>query len=164
MLFKRSVLNVSEPSVSIKVQPANGITVDQAADQFLAVYTFPESGLVLESLTIGGEAAIMLDKLPGQSINRQVFVLHNDTLYQLSFMPMDENPPEVYAQAEALYDTVTQSFNFRPDSNACPDCPVPDEDPGSAMISGWVWNDQCDSGKDGQPAPATTPPGCVKEV
>ena len=38
------------------------------------------------------------------------------------------------------------------------------EDPGSAMISGWVWHDQCDSGKDGRPAPAATPPGCVEEV
>jgi len=37
------------------------------------------------------------------------------------------------------------------------------EDPGSAMISGWVWHDQCDSGKDGQPTPVMTPLGCVKE-
>jgi hypothetical protein len=37
------------------------------------------------------------------------------------------------------------------------------EDPGAASISGWIWHDQCNSGKDGQPAPVTTPPGCVKE-
>jgi hypothetical protein len=30
------------------------------------------------------------------------------------------------------------------------------------MINGWVWNDQCDSGKDGYPAPATIPAGCLK--
>jgi hypothetical protein len=138
MLVKRSVLNVSDPSVSIKVHPADGITVDQAADGFLAAYTFPESGLVRESLMIDGEAAIMLDKLPGPSINRQVFVLYRDHLYHLSFMPMDESQPEVYAQAEALYDTVIQSFNFRPETNACPDCPTPEDDPGPAMISGWV--------------------------
>ena len=33
-----------------------------------------------------------------------------------------------------------------------------------AQITGWVWHDLCESGKDGQPAPATIPPGCVKEV
>jgi hypothetical protein len=33
----------------------------------------------------------------------------------------------------------------------------------TAMISGWVWHDLCDSGKDGEPAPATTPKGCVQE-
>ena len=165
VLVKRSMLNVSEPNVRIMVQPAGGMTVDEAADSFLAVYTLPEGDLVRESLTIDGEEAIMLDKLPGQEINRQVFVLHNDYLYQLSFLPMDENQPEMYAQAEALYFTVVNSFNFRPDSNACPDCPAPEEDPqAGGMISGWVWHDQCDSGKDGQPAPVTTPPGCVKKV
>jgi len=162
-LVKHSVLNVSEPSVSIMVHPADGLTVDQAVDQFLAVYTFPESGLVRESLTIDGEAAVMLDGMPGQEINRQVFVIHNDYLDHLTFMPMDKNQSEVYAQSETLYRTVVQSFNFRPESNACPDCPVPEETPPSGMISGWVWHDLCELGKDGQPAPVTTPPGCVQE-
>jgi hypothetical protein len=36
-------------------------------------------------------------------------------------------------------------------------------DPQTAMISGWVWHDLCESGKDGEPAPATTPEGCVQE-
>jgi len=35
------------------------------------------------------------------------------------------------------------------------------EDPGSAMISGWVWHDLCDSGKDGQTPPLSTMVGCV---
>jgi len=39
-----------------------------------------------------------------------------------------------------------------------------EEVPLGAMISGWVWHDQCDSGKDGQPTPVTTPAGCVNEV
>lgn len=134
-LFKRSVLNVSEPSVSIKVQPGNGTTVDQAADGFLAAYTLLESEVVRVSLTIDGEEAVMLDRLPGQAINRQVFVLHDGYLYQLTFLPMDESQPEVYAQAEALFDTVVGSFNFHPESNACPDCP-PEEDPQSASIPG----------------------------
>ncbi|HZD57584.1 MAG TPA: hypothetical protein VE136_12705 [Anaerolineales bacterium] len=74
------------------------------------------------------------------------------------------------SEAEALYDTVIQSFNFHPEANACPDC-LPSagvegaqtqEDPHSAMISGWVWHDLCESGMDGQPQPITTPPDCVK--
>jgi hypothetical protein len=36
-------------------------------------------------------------------------------------------------------------------------------DPHTAMISGWVWHDLCESGKDGEPAPASTPAGCVKD-
>ena len=31
-------------------------------------------------------------------------------------------------------------------------------------ISGWVWHDQCETGLDGQPAPTSTPPGCIEQV
>jgi hypothetical protein len=118
---------------------------------------------IRESLTIDGEAAIMLDGLSGQDPNRQVVVLHNGRLYNLYFLQMNKNQPELYAQAETLYNTVIESFNFRPDTNMCLDCPAPEEDPQTAMISGWVWHDRCDSGKDGQPAPVFTLEGCVKE-
>jgi hypothetical protein len=33
----------------------------------------------------------------------------------------------------------------------------------TAMISGWLWHDLCESGKDGESAPTTTPEGCVQE-
>lgn len=125
MLIQRSMLNVSEPRASIKVLPAGGMAADQAADSFLAVYSLPVGELIRETLTIDDEEAIMLDKLPGQEINRQVFVVHNDTLYQLSFMPVNESRPGLYAQMETLYNTVITSFNFHPESNACPDCPMP---------------------------------------
>jgi hypothetical protein len=114
-------------------------------------------------LTIDGEAAIMLDGLSGQDPNRQVVVLHKDYLYRLFFIQFNKDQPEAYAKAETLYTTVIQSFNFRPESNACPGCPAPEEDSQTAMISGWVWHDLCESGKDGETAPATTPEDCVQE-
>jgi hypothetical protein len=162
-LFKNSVLNVSEPSVSIEIQPAGGMTLEQAADQIAQDYAIPGMDPIRVSLTIDGEAAIMLDGLSGQDPNRQVVVLHKDYLYRLFFIQFNKDQPEAYAKAETLYTTVIQSFNFRPDSNACPGCPAPEEDPQTAMISGWVWHDLCESGKDGEPAPATTPEGCVQE-
>jgi len=168
MLVKRFVLNTSEPSVSITVQPAGALTLEGAADQIAGVYAIPGVEVIYQPLTIGGEAAIMLDGLSGQDPNRQVVVLRNGRLYNLYFLQMNKNQPELYAQAETLYNTVTQSFNFRPDTNMCLDCPASSdtiqEVPPGAMISGWIWHDQCESGKDGQPAPATTPLGCVNEV
>ena len=168
MLFKRSVLNTNEPSVSIKVQPAGGVPLEQAADQIAQVYAIPGTAPIRESLTIDGEAAIMLGGLSGQDPNRQVVVEHNGQLYHLFFIEFGKSDPEVYSQFETLYNTVIQSFNFSPDSNACPDCQSSSdtiqEVPPGAMISGWVWHDQCESGKDGQPAPVTTPAGCVNEV
>jgi len=34
----------------------------------------------------------------------------------------------------------------------------------TAMVSGWVWHDLCDSGKDGEPPPNSTPDGCVEDA
>ena len=129
ILVKRFVLNTSEPSVSIKVQPTGGLTVKQAADQIAEVYAIPGIEPVRESLIIDGETAIMLDVLSGQDPNRQVVILHNGYLYHFYFIRINKNQPEVYAQSEMLYRTVIQSFNFRLDSNACPGCPAPEENP-----------------------------------
>lgn len=169
-LVKRSVLNPEDPKLIINVEPADGRTVEQVADQLVADYSVPGLEVKRVPLEIDQEQAIRLDGLTGESLNRQVVVLHNDRLYHMTIMPMDGSP-DVQAKAEALFTMVIQSFNFRPETNLCSDCPPPSEtpedqtqgEPASAMISGWVWNDLCDSGKDGEPAPATTPAGCVKE-
>ncbi|PWB51586.1 MAG: hypothetical protein C3F13_14215 [Anaerolineales bacterium] len=128
MLMKRSVLNSLDPSLFIHVEPSNGRTVEQAADQLIADYSVPSLEVKRASLEIDQEQAIMLDGLTGQDINRQVVVLHNDRLYHLTIMPM-EGSPDVHTQAEALYNTLIQSFNFRPETNLCPDCPPPTERP-----------------------------------
>jgi hypothetical protein len=172
MFFKNSILNTSEPNFHIDVQPAGGMTIEQAADKILEVYAIPGIEHPRLEITIGGEKAIMLDGLSGQDPNRQVVVIHEDTLYTLYFMQMDKSQPELVAQAEELYNTVIQSFNFRPEANACPDClPSNDvevgqtqEDPQTAIISGWVWHDLCDSGQDGEPAKTNTPEGCVEDI
>jgi hypothetical protein len=171
MLFKRSVLNANEPRVSIKVQPSDDLTLEQAADQIAEVYAVPGTEPVRETLTMDGEEAILLAGLSGQDPNRQVVVQHNDQLYYLFFIEFNKSNPE-YAQFETLYNTVIQSFNFSPNSNPCPGCPPESdteadqtqEDPGSGMISGWVWHDLCDSGQDGEPAITRTPEGCVEDV
>jgi hypothetical protein len=171
MLFRRSVLNMREPSVGIMVHPAGEATLEQAADQIAQVYAIPGVEPVRESLTIDGEAAILLAGLSGQDPNRQVVVRHKDQLYHLFFIEFNKSDPE-YRRFETLYNTVIQSFNFNPESNACPDCPLDSDtdadqtqvDPGSAGISGWVWHDLCDSGKDGEPAKTKTPKGCMEDV
>jgi hypothetical protein len=132
MFFKSSILNVSEPNLRIDVQPAGGMTVDQAADKIVEDYAVPGVEVPKVEMSIGGEKAIMLDGLSGQDPNRQVVVLHKDSLYNLFFIQMDKDQPEYVAQAEALYDTVVASFNFRPETNFWIDCqPLPDsvEDP-----------------------------------
>jgi hypothetical protein len=127
MFFKSSILNVSEPNLRIDVLPAGGMTVDQAADKIVEDYAVPGEEVPKVELSLGGEKAIMLDGLSGQDPNRQVVVLHKDSLYTLFFIQMDKDQPEQVALAEALYDTVVASFNFRPETNFWIDCqPLPD--------------------------------------
>jgi len=171
MLIKGSMVNVEEPSAHIEVKPAEGVTLAQAADQIAADYAIPGMDVKRTELTIGGEPAIMLDGLSGQDPNRQVVVIHGANLYHFYFMPMVEKQSDMYKKAEALYKTVVGSFTFRTETNVCPDCQEEtqpsseqsNEDPKTAMISGWIWHDTCASGKDGEPQPASTPQGCVKE-
>jgi hypothetical protein len=122
MLVKGSVLNAEDPNVFINVEPANGITVEQASDQLVADYSVPGLEVKRTPLEIDQEQAIVLDGLTGQDPNRQVVVIHNDRLYHMTFTLM-ENSPDVRAQAEALFNTVIQSFSFRTETNLCADCP-----------------------------------------
>ncbi len=128
MLVKRSILNPEDPMLMLVVDPANGRTVEQVADQIVADYSVPGLEVKRVALEIDQEQAIMVDGLTGQSINRQVVVVHNDRVYHMTIMPM-EGSPDVNAQAKALYNMVIQSFNFRPETNLCQDCPPASETP-----------------------------------
>ncbi len=52
--------------------------------------------------------------------------------------------------------TITNSSSQQPTS-------VIESEAATGSINGWVWHDQCISGLDGQPAPTSTPPGCIEE-
>ncbi len=130
MLVKGSILNSEHPSLIINVEPADGKTVEQAADQLVADYGVPGLEVKRVPLVIDQEQAIMLDGLTGQDVNRQVVVLHNDRLYHMTITPMEYSyAPDVHAQAEALFNTVIQSFNFHPETSFGSDCPPPSETP-----------------------------------
>ncbi len=123
VLFKNSTLNATDPNFNVDVQPANGITVDQAADKLLEDYSVPGLETHRTEIVLDGVKAIVLDGLTGQDPNRQVVVVRNDTLYKLYFVLVDKNQPELYAQAEALYNTVIKTFNFHPECNMYSPCP-----------------------------------------
>jgi hypothetical protein len=62
-----SLLSVTDPRVEIAVEAANGRTAAELADQVALDFSLEgEPGAV----SIGGVHATMLDKLPGQEINR----------------------------------------------------------------------------------------------
>jgi len=109
-----SLLNVQDPRVSIVVEPASGRTAATASDQIVA--DFQGFDIERTGVSLGGVEGIVLDKLPGQEINRRVVLEHAGLLYQLTFTPADESTGDAYTGMEALYDTIVASFTLIPAS------------------------------------------------
>lgn len=101
--------------VIITVEPANGITAEQIATQTAekakadmgAGYT----GAVVTALDIEGEPAYSVNSLPGQDVNRQLFMIHNDLLYHMMFIP-DNPPAAAYRSMEDAYAMIVNTFHF----------------------------------------------------
>ncbi len=125
-LYVRSMYLNHVPVASIGYMPAKGQALEALAAQRLADYAWPETKP--ESIMLGGEAAVMLDNLPGQDTNRRVVTVHDDRVYDLVIHGVGANYGEAGELAEALYDTVITSLQFidlEPDAPflAGPECP-----------------------------------------
>jgi hypothetical protein len=103
-----SLLNVTDPRVGIAVDATSGRTAADVADE-VARDLGVEVGR--STVSIGGVEAIVLDKLPGQEMNRQVFFENGGLLYRLTFVPADESL-DAFSGMEQLYETVVDSFTF----------------------------------------------------
>jgi hypothetical protein len=93
----------------VSVQDAQGRTVEDFVGENLATVQGLE--ISQSSITLGGEEAIVLDGMPGQATNRQIFIVHADKLYILVFSPFAKDyGEEAYAQVQELYNLVTSSW------------------------------------------------------
>jgi hypothetical protein len=79
-------------------------------------------GIEITSSTqvLDGQQAYVLGRLPGQDLNRQVFIVNNGMLYHLRFVPDDPARGEDYQQMEALYAAVISSLRLLPERRAVP--------------------------------------------
>ncbi len=66
------------------------------------------------TIMLGGEPAVVLDGMPGQDLQRRVYVVRQPTLYVLAFMPTRSQDQGVSAQMETLYAAVTGSWAWSP--------------------------------------------------
>lgn len=65
-------------------------------------------------VTLDGEQAVVLDGMPGQDFQRRVYVVHDQTLYVLAFMPTRSENQAASDQLEALYAAVMNSWAWSP--------------------------------------------------
>ncbi|MDQ4077155.1 MAG: hypothetical protein M3220_13015 [Chloroflexota bacterium] len=115
------------PFAEIQVTTADGRSATQVADEMVA--GMPDFPIERSTLTLDGEEAIVLDRLPGQELNRQILIVHDDLLYRFTFVPADP-AADLYTEMEQLYATVTSSFNFLSEGAQAPIESIPGPDMG----------------------------------
>lgn len=98
--------------VQITVVPAEGRSVSQVVDQVASEY----AGLPITRTpgALGGEAAEIVEGLPGVTGSRDVFAVLEDKVYRLRFYPADPAFPQVAPDVDELWEAVSASFAFLP--------------------------------------------------
>jgi hypothetical protein len=96
----------------ITVEDASGRTVTQVADEKIA-----EAGegfnITQSEILIDGKQAVVVDGRPAQDPSREVFIVANDRLYTLYFLPWDPRA-DWFSELEKLYSSVIASFHVLP--------------------------------------------------
>jgi hypothetical protein len=110
-----SIMNHTDPRVSITVEDAAGRTLAEVTEQLLADYV--PAGFAVEPgfITVDGVEAVMLDNLPGQDLNRRVAFIQNGRLYSFFFTPLGGATP-----LEPFYQGILDSFRFLEETVATP--------------------------------------------
>lgn len=104
VFVKESLLNVTEPRLSISVVGAGARTLDQVVADILTglpAYDFQPS-----TVNIAGQTAAVLDNVPGQDLMRRVLFIHNSRLYDLTFSPAD------HGDMAAFYGLIVDNFQL----------------------------------------------------
>jgi len=93
-------------------------TAEEIADQEMTY----AAGLNVGRWTVmlDGEPAVVLDGMPGQDFQRRVYVVHQQTLYVLAFMPTRSGNKAASEQVEALFASVTSSWVWMSSGKSCP--------------------------------------------
>jgi len=105
----------------LEISDSYNRTAEVIADEDMT-YAVAQQGVPLENLdrwtvTLDGEQAVVLDGMPGQDLQRRVYVVHQQTLYILAFMPARSENKAVGDQMEALYAAVMNSWAWSPCSS-----------------------------------------------
>jgi hypothetical protein len=102
----------------LEISDSYNRTAEKIADEDMT-YAVAQQSVPLENLgrwtvTLGGEEAVVLDGMPGQELQRRVYVVRGQTLYVLAFWPARSENKAASEQMEALYATVTSSWAWSP--------------------------------------------------
>jgi hypothetical protein len=109
----------SEPKALFWLEKSDSYarTAEVIADQDMTAAGLPS--VARSFVTLDGEQAVVLDGMPGQDLQRRVYVVRDQTLYVLAFMPTRSTDQAASDQMEALYAAILGSWKWSP-------CPAPE--------------------------------------
>jgi hypothetical protein len=99
-----------EAWLNIHIADAAGKTAAQIVDEAIAALG-EGFNITHFEVEVDDEQAVVVDGFPGLDSNRQAFIVRNERLYVLTFMPWFPNAAEP-TPLENLYTTVMDSFHF----------------------------------------------------
>ena len=63
-------------------------------------------------MSIDGAETFVVHFLPGQDLNRRLFMVHDDRLYRITFAPEDPQSGYSYRQMEDVFAMIVNTFHF----------------------------------------------------
>lgn len=99
----------------LQVELALDQTAEWYANQAKAENSYLGIEIPVSEIEIDGQKAYILGQMPGQDINRQVFVVNKGLLYHLTFMPDSPGEGEAYQQMVSLYASILDTLTFLPE-------------------------------------------------
>ena len=93
--------------------PADGMISEQYAARWREIHQAPPE-VPGQGEVIGGQAAWVLNELPGFGLERRAFLIAGDSRYAIGLVPMPEDVPVLEQEANLVWDTVTGSLVFFP--------------------------------------------------
>jgi len=96
----------------LEISDSENRTAEKIADEDMTYAAGMDVGRW--TVTIGGEQAVVLDGMPGQALQRRVYIVREQTLYMLGFWPARSENKAAGDQMESLYTTVINSWAWSP--------------------------------------------------
>lgn len=108
-LYVRSLLNTEAPLATLHFAALDGRAIQEIVPGYPSAAELATISLL--TIDLGGEMATVLD-LPGQDTNRHAIAVHNEMVYDLMVARIGEEYGAVGAEAEALFNLITSTFQF----------------------------------------------------
>jgi hypothetical protein len=96
----------------LEVSDSQNRSAEDVADQELSYVAGLNPGRW--TVTLGGEQALVMDGMPGQNLVRRLYIVHQQSLYILTFSPTHSENKAAGEQMEALYAAITNSWEWSP--------------------------------------------------